>query len=118
MLYHLLVPLTHYVRLFNVFNYISFRAAGAAVTALLMSFVVGPVILKRLRAGAVNQVVREGTPETHAGKGTTPTMGGLIILASSIVPTLLWARLDNRYILLALLVTAWMGVIGFLDDYL
>jgi phospho-N-acetylmuramoyl-pentapeptide-transferase len=62
--------------------------------------------------------VREGTPDTHAGKGTTPTMGGLIILASSIVPTLLWARLDNRYILLALLVTAWMGVIGFLDDYL
>ncbi len=118
MLYHFLVPLTHYVKLFNLFNYISFRAAGAAVTALLMSFIVGPVILRRLKAGAVNQVVREGTPDTHAGKGTTPTMGGLIILASSLIPTLLWAKLNNRYILLAVLVTAWMGVIGFLDDYL
>ena len=118
MLYHFLVPLTHYVKLFNLFNYISFRAAGAAVTALLMSFLVGPAILRRLKAAAVHQVVREGTPDSHAGKGTTPTMGGLIILASSIVPTLLWARLDNRYILLALLVTSWMGVIGFLDDYL
>ena len=118
MLYHLLVPLTKYVKLFNVFTYISFRAAGAAVTALLVAFLVGPWILRRLRAMAVHQVVREGTPDTHAGKGTTPTMGGLIVLAATIVPTLLWARLDNRYVLLALFVTAWMGGIGFLDDYL
>ena len=67
MLYHFLVPLTHYVKLFNLFNYISFRAAGAAVTALLMSFLVGPAILRRLKAGAVHQVVREGTPDSHAG---------------------------------------------------
>ena len=118
MLYHLLVPLTPYIKLFNVFNYISFRAAGAAVTALLMSFLVGPWILRRLQAGAVHQVVRAGTPDSHASKGTTPTMGGLIILASSLVPTLLWAKLNNRYIILAIVVTAWMGAIGFLDDFL
>ncbi len=118
MLYHLLVPLTKYVGVFNVFNYISFRAAGAAVTALLVAFLVGPAVLRRLRSMAVHQGVREGTPESHAGKGTTPTMGGLIILAATVVPTLLWARLDNRYVILALFVTVWMGGIGFLDDYL
>ncbi len=117
MLVYLFAPLGKYLHIY-LFNYITFRAAGAAVTALLCAFVLGPWILGRLRRMAVNQVVREGTPESHAGKGTTPTMGGLIILASAIIPTLLWARLDNRYVLLALLVTVWMGGIGFLDDYL
>ena len=118
MLYHFLVPLTKYVKLFNVFNYISFRAAGAAVTALLVAFLVGPFILRRLQKLMVHQGIREGTPDSHANKGATPTMGGLIILAATLIPTLLWAKLDNRYILLALLVTSWMGVIGFIDDYL
>ena len=118
MLYHLLVPLTQYFTGFNVFNYITFRSAGAAVTALLLSFVVGPLILRRLQRMQVHQVIREGTPDSHQAKGATPTMGGLIILVAAIVPTLLWARLDNRYVLLALLVTAWMGAIGFIDDYL
>jgi phospho-N-acetylmuramoyl-pentapeptide-transferase len=117
-LYHFLVPLTKYVKLFNLFNYISFRAAGAAVTALLVAFLVGPFILRRLQKLMVHQGIREGTPDSHANKGATPTMGGLIILAATLIPTLLWAKLDNRYILLALLVTAWMGVIGFVDDYL
>jgi phospho-N-acetylmuramoyl-pentapeptide-transferase len=117
-LYHFLVPLTKYVKLFNVFNYISFRAAGAAVTALLVAFLVGPFILRRLQSLMVHQGIREGTPDSHANKGATPTMGGLIILAATLIPTLLWAKLDNRYILLALLVTTWMGVIGFIDDYL
>jgi phospho-N-acetylmuramoyl-pentapeptide-transferase len=117
-LYYFLVPLTRYFDVFRLFNYITFRAAGAAVTALVVAFLVGPAILRRLRAMAVHQVVREGTPDSHAGKGSTPTMGGLIILASTLIPTLLWARLNNRYVLLALLVTAWMGAIGFLDDYL
>jgi phospho-N-acetylmuramoyl-pentapeptide-transferase len=117
-LYHFLVPLTKYVKLFNVFNYISFRAAGAAVTALLVAFLVGPFILRRLQRLMVHQGIREGTPDSHANKGATPTMGGLIILAATLIPTLLWAKLDNRYILLALLVTTWMGVIGFVDDYL
>jgi len=102
----------------RLINYISVRAAAAAVTALLLSFLIGPAIVRRLRAMRVRQVIREGTPETHQQKATTPTMGGLIILACSIIPTLLWTRLDNRYVLLALLVTVWMGAIGFLDDYL
>jgi phospho-N-acetylmuramoyl-pentapeptide-transferase len=117
-LHYFLVPLTKHFGLFNLFTYITFRAAGAAVTALLVAFFVGPAILRRLKAMAVHQVVREGTPDSHMGKGQTPTMGGLIILAATLVPTLLWARLDNRYILLALLVMLWMGGIGFLDDYL
>jgi len=66
----------------------------------------------------VRQVVRQGTPETHQGKGNTPTMGGLIVIIGAVVPTLLWARLDNRYVWIALIVTVWMGAIGFLDDYL
>ncbi|HMN08624.1 MAG TPA: phospho-N-acetylmuramoyl-pentapeptide-transferase [Gemmatimonadaceae bacterium] len=102
----------------RLINYISVRAAAAAVTALLLSFLIGPAIVRRLRAMRVRQVIREGTPETHQQKATTPTMGGLIILACSIIPTLLWTRLDNRYVRLALLVTVWMGAIGFLDDYL
>ncbi len=118
MLYHLLTPLTPYWGVFNVFNYITFRSAGAAVTALLVAFLVGPAVLRRLRALAVHQVVREGTPDTHQEKKTTPTMGGIIILIAALVPTVLWARLTNRYVWLAVFVTAWMGCIGFIDDYL
>jgi phospho-N-acetylmuramoyl-pentapeptide-transferase len=117
-LYHLLAPLSQYWGPLRLFNFITFRSAGAFVSALLLAFMVGPVILRRLRAMAVHQVVREGTPDSHAGKGTTPTMGGLIILVACIVPTLLWAKMTNRYIHFGLLVTAWMGGIGFLDDYL
>ena len=118
MLFHLLYPLSKHLDVLRLFNYITFRAAGAFVTALMVTFLVGPSILRRLRAMQVHQGVREGTPETHAGKGMTPTMGGLIILAATIVPTLLWAKLNNRYVVLALVVTAWMGAIGFVDDYL
>jgi len=117
-LYHLLVPLTKYFSAFNLFNYISFRAAGAVVTALLLAFLVGPVILRRLQLLQLHQVIREGTPESHLAKKNIPTMGGLIILVSAVIPTLLWAKLNNRYVLLALLVTVWMGTIGFLDDWL
>jgi phospho-N-acetylmuramoyl-pentapeptide-transferase len=117
-LYHFLTPLSSWFTPFNVFNYITFRAAGAAVTALLMTFVVGPWFIRWLSRAAVVQVVREGTPDSHQGKGSTPTMGGLIILAAGVIPTVLWARLDNRFVILALVVTVWMGVIGFLDDYL
>ncbi len=118
MLYSLFQPLARDIRIFNLLNYITFRSAAAFVTALLVSFVLGPVIIRRLRAMAVHQVVRAGTPDSHAGKGTTPTMGGLIILVASILPVALWARLDNRYVLLAVLTMMWMGAIGFLDDYL
>jgi phospho-N-acetylmuramoyl-pentapeptide-transferase len=114
----LLVPLSPYLGFLRLFNYISFRAAGAAVTALLLSFLVGPVIIGALRRNRVAQVVRAGTPDSHAGKASTPTMGGLIILIATIVPTLLWARLANRYIWVCMFVMLWMGGIGFLDDYL
>lgn len=118
MLYALLQPLAREIRIFNLLNYITFRAAAAFVTALLVTFVFGPMIIKRLRSMSVHQVVRAGTPDSHAEKGTTPTMGGLIILMASVLPAALWARLDNQYVLLAVLVMMWMGGIGFLDDYL
>ena len=121
MLYHIFVRLTDacgFCGVFNLFNYITFRSAGAAVTAFLMAFLIGPSVIVRLRAMKVRQVVRQGTPDTHAGKNRTPTMGGVIILIAGIIPTLLWARLGNRYVWIALFVTAWMGAIGFLDDYL
>ena len=118
MLYFLLQPFARDVCIFNLLNYITFRSAAAFVSALLVSFILGPLIIRRLRAMAVHQVVREGTPDSHAAKGTTPTMGGLIILVASVLPVALWARLDNRYVLLAVVTMLWMGGIGFLDDYL
>ncbi|HEU4641374.1 MAG TPA: phospho-N-acetylmuramoyl-pentapeptide-transferase [Gemmatimonadaceae bacterium] len=121
MLYHLFVRLTDACRFcgaFNLFNYITFRSAGAAVTGFVLAIMLGPPIIVRLRAMKVRQVVREGTPDTHAGKSQTPTMGGIIILIAGLVPTLLWARLTNRYVWIAVIATAWMGAIGFLDDYL
>jgi phospho-N-acetylmuramoyl-pentapeptide-transferase len=118
MFYHWLAPLGKNFLLFNLFNYIGFRAAGAVVTALLVSFLVGPSVIARLRARKIGQVIRAEGPASHQGKRGTPTMGGLIILLATIVPTLLWARLDNRMIVVAVLATLWMGAIGFLDDYL
>jgi phospho-N-acetylmuramoyl-pentapeptide-transferase len=117
-LHFLLTPFIDDFPPFRLINYISLRAGAAAVTALLVAFIVGPAIIRRLRAMSMHQVVREGTPETHKVKGATPTMGGLIILAAILVAVLLWGRLTNAYVLLALLVTLWMGGIGFLDDYL
>lgn len=118
MLYHLLTPLTEYWGALRLFNFITFRAAGAVVTAIILAFLVGPPIIRRLRGMQIHQVIREGTPDSHQEKKATPTMGGLIILLAAIIPTLLWARLTNRYVWLALFVTAWMGGLGFLDDYL
>ena len=118
MLYHLLAPLGKHFIVFNLFNYISFRAAGATVTALLLAFLVGPSIIARLRARKVGQVIRAEGPASHQTKRGTPTMGGLIILLATIVPTLLWAPLTNRFVLVAMISTLWMGCIGFIDDYL
>jgi phospho-N-acetylmuramoyl-pentapeptide-transferase len=118
MFYHLLAPLGKQYIIFNLFNYISFRAAGATVTALLLAFVVGPPVIRRLRARKVGQVIRAEGPASHQTKRGTPTMGGLIILLATIVPTLLWAPLTNRFVVVAMLSTLWMGCIGFLDDYL
>jgi phospho-N-acetylmuramoyl-pentapeptide-transferase len=119
-LYHFLLPLERQYRILHVFSYISLRAVGAAATALILSFVVGPIIMRALRRQAFHQVVREGTPDSHAGKGTTPTMGGLIILNSALISTLIWGKfsLSRPYMWIAVFVTLWMGVIGFLDDML
>lgn len=118
MLYHLLTPLAKEHIVFNLFNYITFRAAAATVTALLLSFVLGPWLIRRLDALRVGQVIRAEGPASHHGKRGTPTMGGLLIILATVVPTLLWARLDTRYVLVAITATLWMGGIGFLDDYL
>jgi len=117
-LYHLLAPLAKQHILFNLFNYITFRAAGAVVTALLLAFLCGPAIIRRLRERNVGQVVRAEGPASHHAKRGTPTMGGLIIILATVVPTLLWARLDSPYVVVAVLAMLWMGVIGFIDDYL
>jgi phospho-N-acetylmuramoyl-pentapeptide-transferase len=118
-LYFLLRPFLDDVGPLRLITFISVRAAAAAVTALLLAFVLGPAIIRRLRALDVRQAAREGTPATHQEKGATPTMGGVLILTCAMIPTVLWARFDNqRYVLLAMLVTLWMGGIGFLDDYL
>ncbi len=118
MLNYLLVPLVKDFGFLRIFNYISFRAAGAAVTALLVAFIVGPLIIRRLRRMRLHQVIREGTPDSHQEKKRTPTMGGLIILAATLIPTVLWAKLNNRYVLIGMFVMLWMGFIGFFDDFL
>jgi len=118
MLYWLLYPLHDRLVVFNVFRYITFRAAYAMVTALLISFILGPWLIRKLRALQGRASVREDTPASHQMKVGTPSMGGLLILASTLVPTLLWANLANRPVLIVLAATTWMGAIGFLDDYL
>ena len=118
MLYHLLPGLVDVHTVFNVFVYITFRAAGAVVTSLLIAFALGPVVIRKLRAGRVGQVVRDEGPESHQVKAGTPTMGGVIIIGAAAVSTLLWAELTNWYTIVALVSFLWMGAIGFLDDYL
>src|SRR6266850_1033078 len=118
MFYHWLAPLGKTYIIFNLFNYISFRAAGATVTALLLAFVVGPPVIRRLREHKVGQVIRAEGPASHQSKRGTPTMGGIIIILATVVPTLLWAPLTNRFVVVAVLATLWTGTIGFVDDYL
>lgn len=118
MLYHLLVPLTKYISGLNLFRYITFRTAGATVTAILICLFIGPIIIKWLKRHQIGENIREEGPSSHQSKKGTPTMGGLIILAGIVIPTLLWANLTNFYVLMALLVTVWLGALGCYDDYL
>jgi phospho-N-acetylmuramoyl-pentapeptide-transferase len=118
MLYDLLVPLAKDSILFNVFRYITFRTAMATVTAIVISFVLGPWLIGRLRAlQRGGETIREDTPERHRSKAGTPTMGGLVILAALLISTLLWTNLHNRYVWILILATAGFAVIGFLDDW-
>ena len=118
MLYHLLYPLRDHFFAFNVFRYITFRSAYAMVTALLICFVFGPILIRWLKSVQIGQRIRDEVPERHQAKEGTPTMGGVLIIAAILVPTLLWANLANPYVQLAVVVTIWTGLIGFLDDYL
>ncbi|HID95452.1 MAG TPA: phospho-N-acetylmuramoyl-pentapeptide-transferase [Candidatus Latescibacteria bacterium] len=110
--------LIRYYSFFNIFRYITFRATYAAVTALLVSFVFGPIIIRKLKQLQVHENISVWVPRTHLSKEGTPTMGGIVILIATIVPTILWADLTNGYVLLVLLATAWMGAVGLIDDYL
>jgi len=118
MLYHLLYPLHTDIQLFNVFRYITFRTAAASLTALALSLILGPVLIRRLRDFQIGQVIRQDGPQTHRAKAGTPTMGGLLILASALIPTLLWANLTNPNIWIAVIATTAFGTVGFADDYL
>jgi phospho-N-acetylmuramoyl-pentapeptide-transferase len=118
MLYHLLFPLHTTFSVFNVTRYITFRTAAASLTALAISLVMGPWLIRTLREFQIGQVIRHEGPATHRTKAGTPTMGGLLILAAALVPTLLWADLTNIYVWIAVIATAAFGGIGFADDYL
>jgi phospho-N-acetylmuramoyl-pentapeptide-transferase len=118
MLYHLLFPLRDAVPAFNVFRYITFRSAGAALTALVVCLLVGPWLIRTLRQLSVRQNVRDVGPQSHQVKQGTPTMGGLLILLAVLVPTLLWGNLGNAYLWLVLATTLAFGAIGFADDWI
>jgi len=118
MLYHLFTQLTGYVSGFNLFRYITFRTAAATITAILISLFLGKFFIRILQRHQIKEKIREEGPESHQAKAGTPTMGGLIILIAIILPTVLWADLTNYFILMILLVTFWLGLIGYMDDYL
>ncbi len=118
MLYHLLYPLHTDYSFFNVFRYVTFRTASATLTALAISFLLGPWLIARLRQFQIGQHIRQDGPEAHRSKAGTPTMGGVLILTAIVVPTLLWANLTNVFVWIALGTTIAFGLIGFSDDYL
>ncbi len=116
MLYHLLYPMADQFGGFNVVRYITFRTAAATLTALFISFMVGPWLIRKLAALRMGQPIREIGPD-HQDKAGTPTMGGLLILLSLAVSVLLWADLTNRFVWIVLGLTTGYGVLGFVDDY-
>ncbi len=105
------------VRAFNVFSYITLRAVLACLTALLITFLVGPVMIRKLTSYKIGQAVRDDGPQSHLPKAGTPTMGGALILVAIVVTTLLWADLENRFVWVVLAVTLGFGAIGWVDDY-
>ena len=118
MLYHLLYPLHTTYSVFNVFRYITFRTVYAILTALVISFVLGPWLLRELKKYQIGQTIREDGPQSHLTKAGTPTMGGILVLIAFGGSTLLWADLSNEFIWFTLLSTFGFGVVGFMDDYL
>ncbi len=103
---------------FGIFRYLSFRSAAAAVSALIISFWLGPKIIALLKRKQIGESAKIEAPKNHLSKAGTPTMGGLIVLGSVLLPTILWGNLTNMYVLLIITVTVGLGAVGFLDDYL
>ncbi|MCX6357753.1 MAG: phospho-N-acetylmuramoyl-pentapeptide-transferase, partial [Candidatus Aureabacteria bacterium] len=121
MLYHILYPLRDHFFGFNVVKYITFRAAAAAVTAMLMSVVLGPWVIRKMHELEIGQPVRRDwfpLYSQHKSKEGTPTMGGVLIIMAVLISCLLWANLYNRFVVLSLFSLLWLGAIGFVDDYL
>ena len=118
MIYHLLYPLHDQLSVLNVVRYITFRTALASLTALLITMWLGPIVIRRLRQFQIGQQIRQDGPASHFSKAGTPTMGGILIVISIVLPTLLWADLSNAYIWLALISFLLFSCVGFLDDYL
>jgi len=121
LLYEFLSPLGAYwspLKVLNVIQYVTFRTAAATLTALLISLLFGPWLIRRLQEFQIGQHIREEGPKSHQSKAGTPTMGGVLIVASIILPTLLWANLRNPFVWLVVLSTLAYGTIGFADDYL
>jgi phospho-N-acetylmuramoyl-pentapeptide-transferase len=117
LIYHLLYPLHETYSYFNVFRYITFRTIYAAITALLICFVLGPWLIRKLETLKIGQPIREDGPDSHLSKKGTPTMGGILIIFASVLATLLWANLTNALIWLIVMVMVGFGIIGFMDDY-
>jgi phospho-N-acetylmuramoyl-pentapeptide-transferase len=117
MIFHLLYPLHETYTIFNVFRYITFRTIYAAITALVICFVVGPWLIRRLQELQIGQTIREDGPDTHLAKKGTPTMGGILIIFAVTLSTLLWANWTVGYIWMVIMVMVGFGLIGFLDDY-
>jgi phospho-N-acetylmuramoyl-pentapeptide-transferase len=119
LLYWLLyLKLFHYFPPFRIFRYLTFRTAFASLTALFTALIVGPIVINRLREFQIGQFIREEGPKAHQKKAGTPTMGGLLIAISIVVPTLLWADLSNLFIWIAVFATCAFAAIGFTDDYI
>jgi len=122
MLYYLFYPLRDIISIFNIFRYITFRAAMSAITAFLISLILGPIIIKALTRLKIGENIRKEDSaklyELHSRKQNTPTMGGILILLAIVSSTLLWADIFNRCIILVLFSTIWLGITGFIDDYL
>jgi phospho-N-acetylmuramoyl-pentapeptide-transferase len=115
LLYQKLFP---YYRLFRIFRYLTFRTVFASLTALLIGLLIGPYVIEKLREFQIGQYIREEGPQSHQKKSGTPTMGGVLICISILLPTLLWADLSNPYVWLVMLSTLAFGAIGFADDYI
>jgi len=119
LLYWLLyLKLFHYFPPFRIFRYLTFRTAFASLTALFTALIIGPIVINRLREFQIGQFIREEGPKGHQKKAGTPTMGGLLIAISIVVPTLLWADLTNRFVWIAVFAVCAFGAIGFADDYI